>query len=179
MKHIVTICGLAVLLAACAAPTPISSNVLKDVTQAAGNPAAPLTGTIIKGLQDSSFNLDNAMTVLALPPSDPAAACVHGVLQQVGADVTNTLTDEVPVAVSGTSTSNQFTPKISDLLSAGSVAYIRFQQGKAAIGNGITVPVGCEALLGKIVIDGANKAAQTGTGILTGSIVNLPLVKTQ
>ena len=165
-------------LAACANPTPISSNVIKDVTSSVNSPLAPVGGTIIQGLQDASFNFDNAVVVGALTKDDPAPGCAHGILQDLGADVTNTTAGSTPVPMTGTSPTS-FTPKVSDLISFGSVAYIRLQQAKTLQGGGLTVPVSCEAIIGKVVIDGANKAAGVGTSLLTGGLLNLPAITGQ
>lgn len=165
-------------LAACTSPTPISSNPIKDIATSPNNPLAPAGATIIQGLQDASFNFDNAVVVGALGKDDPAPGCAHGILQDLGADVVNSTTGSVPVATGGT-VSNSFAPKVSDLISFGSVAYIRLQQAKAAAGGGITVPVSCEAIIGKVVIDGANKASGIGASLLTGGLLKLPAITGQ
>lgn len=147
------ILALALLCAACASPPPISSNPLQDI-RAAAAPLAPssgpsLTGTITQGLQDASFNLDNAVTVGALDAQDAAPACLHSALKQLGIDPTSPTPDAA-----------SFTPKVSDLISAASVAYIRARQAEKLAGTGVTVDVSCKALIGQIVLDGGKAAGQ-------------------
>jgi len=69
------------------------------------------------------------------------------------------------------------------LISAGSVLYIRVQQAKKGTGS-VALPVDCEALIGKLVIDTAKLGIKVGsyfapglglaTGIATGV---LPAIK--
>lgn len=172
-KHVFTILAVAALaLSACSTNLPISASPINDLASQSGQVGA----TVVTGLQDAAFNFDNAVAVGALDKNDPAPACVHGILADIGQDVTVTLTAATPVpSTVGTGTS--YTPKISDLISAGSVAYIRAQQAKKLLGgSGLTVPVGCEAIVGKVVIDGANKASSMGLSVLTGGLVSkLPI----
>lgn len=159
MRHLF-IAMAALLLASCSAsnpPAPISANPTQDALAAL--PPSPAQTTVVQGLQDASYNLDSAVTVGALSASDPAPACLHSALTQLGISTPgNTVT---PAA--------SFVPKVSDLISAGAVLYIRAQQAQALIASGgIQVSVPCEALIGKLVMD-AGKATAAGT-IIGGSI---------
>lgn len=151
MRRLISLAALALALAGCP-NTPISQNPVADVTS--GLP--PVGGiSITQGLQEAAYNLDNAVAVGALTKADPAPACVHGVLVTIGADVVVTPTGYTPVAPAGNVAS--FTPKESDLISIGSVAYIRIQQAKQLVNGGLQAPTSCEALLGQILIDGATQ----------------------
>lgn len=138
MKRLITIAIVGAALAGCAGPLQISSDPAPKVT----NP------TIVTDLQSAAFDLDSAVTVGALTADDPAPKCLHDVLQKAGIEVA----PGAPVAQS-------FTPKIDGAASAGAVAYILAQQAKKLSG-GITVDVSCEALLGRVVIDGVNTTAK-------------------
>lgn len=172
MKRILTPMLVALALAGCSANIPISANPINDLSSQTGQ----VGSTVVQGLQDAAFNFDNAVAVGALDKTDPAPACVHGILQDIGQDVTVTLTGATPVP-STVGSGASYTPKVSDLISAGSVAYIRAQQAKKLVGgSGLSVPVGCEAIVGKVVIDGANKAGSMGLSVLTGGLVSkLPI----
>lgn len=147
MKHLLTL----VLILALAGCTTISANPLQDL------PKTHLGGVVIQGLQDASFNLDSAVTVGALTAADPAPPCFHAVLTRLGADPAN----PAPPGAS-------FTPKVSDLISAGSVLYIRAQQLKQAQGTGITVPSSCKLLITDFLLDaaGAGVSGLPGGGLL-------------
>lgn len=148
MSHVLAILSMLVLAAGC---TTISANPIQDL------PKTQLGGVVIQGLQDASFNLDSAVTVGALTATDPAPPCFHAVLTRLGADPTN----PVPPGAS-------FTPKVSDLISAGSVLYIRAQQLKQAQGAGVTVPTSCKLLITDFLLDaaGAGVSGLPGGGLL-------------
>lgn len=117
-----------------------------------GNDQSPVkitNPTIVTDLQSATYNLDQAVAVGALTADDPAPKCLHDVLVKAGI--------EVPA---GAPPVKSFVPKYDGAASAGAVAYILAQQAKATLGKGITVDVSCEALLGRVVIDGANNAAK-------------------
>ncbi len=123
-----------------------------------GNPAADITTTaaktdlgkvVVQGLLDATYDLDQAVAVGALPKSDPAPGCFHAVLTQLGLDPANP-------APAGSS----FTPKISDLISLGSVLYVRAQQLKGAQGGGIQVPADCKLLVAQFMLDAAAYGAK-------------------
>ena len=152
------------MLAACANPLPISNNPIQTVANAAAS--TPLGGTVVQGLKDSAFNLDSAIQIGVLQAGDPVDGCVHGALQKIGQDVTLT-GDVIPVTPA-----QQFTPKVSDLLSAGSVAYILSVQAKALAANsGALVPAQCEQIVGHMVLTGVNAPA---IGLIKGAIGALP-----
>lgn len=135
MKSLILLVVAALALAGCATPAQISANPLPAVT----NP------TIVTDLQSAAFDLDSAVAVGALAPDDPAPKCLHNVLQKAGI--------ETPPGVTAAAS---FTPKVDGAASAGAVAYILAQQAKKLTAGGITVDVSCEALLGRVVIDGVN-----------------------
>lgn len=145
------------LLAGCATPPPISTNPIQTVTNAVA--ATPIGGTVVTGLQNAAFNLDSAVQIGVLPMNDPADGCVHGALQLIGQDVVLGPMGENPVTP--VTPTKQFTPKVTDLLSGGSVAYILAQQAKQIAGGGVTVPASCEQLVGHFVLTGVNAPANT------------------
>jgi hypothetical protein len=103
-------------------------------------------GIVANGLRDANFNLQSAIQIGVLPENDPAASCVQGILRDAG------LEEGAPAVKS-------FDPRVSDLISAASVAYIEAQRLKT-LRNEAHVPMGCEALLGRIVIDAAKRGAR-------------------
>lgn len=154
---VLTVILLGGALTGCASntPPPISTNPV----QTAANVVIP--GTVVSGLQNAAWNLDQAIAIKVLPISDPADLCVHGALQAIGQDVGQT-----PVAA------QQFIPKVSDLISAGSVAYILAQQAKTLAGNGgLSVPPSCEQLVGHFVLAGVNAPANA---IINGALAAAP-----
>lgn len=130
-----------VLLAGCTAQ-PISTAPLGGLPGAAA---------VQKGLVDAAYNLNSAIAVGILPADDPAAACFNETLTTLGIDPTS----GAPIKAAGS-----FVPREGDLISAGSVAYIYAQQAGSLLNGGITVPVGCEALIGKVVLDAARLASK-------------------
>ncbi len=150
------ICILSLLLplALVGCTTPISGTLTKDITAVVA-PAAPghLGGVVIQGLTDAAYNLDQAVVVGALDKTDPAPACFHGMLAQLGV--------EVPA---GAVAPASFTPKVSDLISAGSVLYIRAAQLRRLRGGGIAVPTPCKELVAQFMLD----AAAASTDLLPG-----------
>ena len=138
----------ACLVAGCA---EISANPMRDL------PHGNLGGVVIRGLQDATFNLDSAVKVGALEATDPAPKCFHGVLAQLGAD---------PSAPTPPGAS--FEPKVSDLISFGSILYIRAQQLKKVQGGGVAVPTDCKVLITNFLLDaaGAGVKGLPGGGLL-------------
>lgn len=163
MKQIYSLLALGLILAGC---TTISADPIHDVISAVPAPSSgsSIQGTVTQGLLDASSNLDKAVTVEALDATDPAPACLHATLKDLGID-----------PASPQSTVPSFVPKVSDLISAGSVLYIRAQQAKKLAANGgLTVQIPCKALIGQLVIDAGKvlgKAALQsvpGLGMLQG-----------
>jgi hypothetical protein len=153
MKSLIAISLAALALAGCAGPLQISSDPIPKVT----NP------TIVTDLQSAAYDLDSAVTVGALAADDPAPKCLHGVLQKAGIE---TAPGAAPAA--------SFTPKVDGAASAGAVAYILAQQAKKLAGGGVTLDVDCEALLGRVVIDGVKTTAKALP--FSGVIRQLPLL---
>jgi hypothetical protein len=147
------------LLVGCST-TPISANVAKDVLAAVPKPVSgpSFGGVVQQGLLDASYNLDQGVAVGALDATDPLPGCLHGVLQQLGIDPT------VPAPGPGKS----FTPRVSDLISEGSVLYIRARQVQKLQGAGVQTPVACKASIGQLMIDaaGAGLKVQPGGGLV-------------
>lgn len=147
---------LLILIFAGCATAPISADPIRDIL-----PSGPgtLGGVVVAGLLDATFNLDSAVKVGALDATDPAPKCFHGVLTQLGVDPAN----PVPPGQS-------FTPKVSDLISAGSVLYIRARQLQKAQGQGVSVPAGCKELIAQFLLD----AAAAGVKGLPGGGLAIP-----
>jgi hypothetical protein len=137
---------IGLLLAGCAlVPERISG------TPAAGSLPIPITNpTIVTDLQSAAYNLDNALAVGALAANDPAPGCLHGILVKAGI--------EIPA---GTVAPKSFAPKNDGVASAGAIAYILAQQAKQITKGGFTVDPSCEALLGRVVIDGVTAVNKT------------------
>lgn len=144
------------LLAACASTPEL---IVGTGTDAQGqvvqpSPLAGLSGgQVAVDLQSAAYNLDNAIAIGALVPTDPAAACIHGVLQQAGI--------EIPA---GGTAPKTFVPKNDGVVSLGAIAYIMVQQSKAS--PGITVPMDCKALIGQFVVDGLGAANKLAPNVL-------------
>lgn len=149
MKHLAMLYA-ATLLVGCA--TPISKSLTTDIAATVPNDRG--ASAIIQGLQDSAFNFDEAVRVGALDATDPAPGCVHGVLKDLGVE-----------ASAGTAPPAVFTPRVSDLLSAGSVLYIRVKQAERLAGTSVVVPTDCKALVGQLIID----VARQGLSVLPGA----------
>ena len=148
-----TIITTAALLsvAACSNPAPISSNPATTATNIVSNVipgAASGQQAIQTQLLNAEWNLDQAVTIGILTTTDPVDQCVHQVNTQLGIE---------PVPSGGTvpPAPAQFTPRMTGLLDSGAVAYILAQQARAAGQGGITVPTGCKAVIGDLVLKGA------------------------
>lgn len=135
MKCLIALALTVAALAGCATPPQISASPMPAIT----NP------TIVTDLQSAAYDLDNAVLVGALAANDPAPKCLHDVMQKAGI--------ETPP---GAAAAASFTPKVDGAASAGAVAYILAQQAKKLANGGVTVDPDCEALLGRVVIDGVN-----------------------
>ncbi len=168
-----TLSGLAILLAlstaACSSQAPISANPVQDVISApnALPELKPLQTTIVQGLQDADANLHQAVDIGALDANDPAPGCFDSVLADLG------IGPNAPAAA------KSFTPKVSDLISAGSVLYIRARQAeKLAQSGGPSFSIPCKALIGQFVIDAGRVAGKAGMSALPGSgllrVIGLP-----
>jgi hypothetical protein len=111
--------------------------------------------TIVTDLQSAAYNLDQAVVVGALTADDPGPKCVHDFLVKAGVE-----------APAGGAVPGSFTPKHDGLASAGAIAYILAQQAKHATGQ--PVSANCEALVGRIVLDGANAARKSVPSLIPG-----------
>ena len=141
MKRIIAV--LAISLAACASTPQLIVGTGTDASgQTTQAPPIPIQNkTLITDLQSAAYNLDNAVAVGALPANDPAARCIHGVLQEAGI--------EIPP---GGTAAKSFAPKNDGLVSLGAIAYIITQQKNTA--PGVVVPADCKTTIGQFVIDG-------------------------
>ncbi len=156
--------ALIAVLAACAStPDKISSiQQFSPPTATSSAPAAaalpiPITNpTLVKDLQATASNLDQAVAIGALPKNDPAPGCLHDFLQRAGVELP-------PGAVPAQS----FKPENAGAFSLGSILYIQVQQAKAAAaGGGITVSQPCLALVGQIHLDALAATAKGAAGVL-------------
>jgi len=137
--------ALIAVLALGACTTQISGNPFNDL--ATNGQAGQAAQFFITDLQTAAKNLDAAVNAGELAKDDPAPPCLHAALQQAGIE-----------ASPGATTPTPFVAQIDGLVSAGSVLYIRIQQGKGILGSGSTLPTACKTLVGQIVIDGATLA---------------------
>lgn len=133
----------AAMLAGCATPAPISNQPSNPVIKALASDA-----TIATGLQNAAWNLDQAVAIGVLATDDPAPTCVHNALQVAGLE-----------SVASAPAAKSFTPKVTDLLSAGSVLYIQAKQLQGV--KPFEASPSCKAIVGDIVLQ-AMKAGFTG-----------------
>lgn len=139
------------MLAGCATPPPITNTPQRELPI-----PIPADSSVGTGLINAAWNLDQAVGIGALPADDPAPSCVHGFLQQANLEPT-------PGAPPGKS----YTPKVTDMISAGSVLYIRQRQaaGKAPY----KPPASCDEILGAMVrqaaVAGFTQATTTIPGV--------------
>ena len=146
------------LLAACQTMVPITNNPQQQIGGVIA--ATPLGGTVVTGLKDAEFNLDSAISIGVLPSTDPADACVHSSLQAIGQEGSATPTPN-----------QQFNPKVSDLISGGSVVYILAAQARTLAANGgLALPQSCETLVGHFVLTGINAPANAIIGGAIGAV---------
>jgi hypothetical protein len=120
--------------------------------------AVPITNrTVVTDLQAAAYNLDNAVLVGALPADDPAPKCIHDILVKAGI--------ELPP---GVSPPQSFKPKNDGVASLGAIAYILAQQAKQIASSGaFKTDAVCEAVLGRVVIDGM-KAVNNAIPLIPG-----------
>lgn len=139
------------LLAACASPPPISNQPTNIVAKVVASDT-----TIATGLQNASWNLDQAVAIGALAADDPAPPCLHSALQLAGLE-----------AIAGAPSAQAFTPKVTDLISAGSVLYIQAKKLQGA--KPFEASPSCKAIVGDVVLQ-ALKAGFTGaTTVIPGA----------
>lgn len=173
---IIGVLALVATLSACGGK--ISSNIVTDAVQAQASTApvsanatqATTSPKIVTDLQSAEFNLDNAVTVGALSANDPAPACLHNALTQLGIEPGTTA-----------STPPSFQPKNDGFFSAAAILYIRAAQVKKLTGgNSIQVPVSCKALIGQIVMDAIAAGNKVGglSGLPGSGVLNaLPVLQ--
>lgn len=147
MKRLALLSVAAVLMVGCAGP--ITNSPLPKLSRAGG------ALDIDEGFREAKFNLEEAVKIEVLAPDDPALACVTGVMKGLGIDQPE-------------GTVKSFDPKTDKLLGKASVLYINVQQAQKLAGSGVRVPTGCEALIGKMLLDFARAGvkSQPGGGLL-------------
>lgn len=164
-RRLPVVAALVLSLAACANQPPISGNPIQDAfatvkgPAVAGAPAAP--DLITQGIADAQSNFAQAVTLGVLSATDPAPGCLNSAATVLGV---------------GSAAAPSFTPKVSDLISAGSVAYIRLQQLKTLTGGaGLKVSSACTQLVGQIVLDAGSLLNKTAiSAFLPGAGTLLP-----
>lgn len=98
-------------------------------------PSPLLADPFVKNdIASAAYNLNEAVKAGMLPANDPAVGCLAAVAAKADAPT--------------------FEPKYDGLVSAGSVAYIAAQVAK----KGIQIAPECEALVGRVTIDGVKAA---------------------
>ena len=121
----------------------------------------PLPPGVAKDLVATGWNLDQAVTVGAILPTDPAVACVHGVLAEAGLDTPACVPPVAPATTPACpAPAPSFVPENKGAVSAGSIAYIHAQQLKGLAQ--VTVPMECDAIVGQFVRLGLTKSAPAG-----------------
>jgi hypothetical protein len=162
MNRYIAIAAL-LALAGCATPPPISANPVQTVENAVSSALPGLLPSIATDFQDAKFNLDSAITIGILLPSDPVDACLTSVLTMAG----------MLSPTAGAPTTPSFTPKVTApiSLSAGSVLYILAQQAKKLAGNGSSlVPASCQQIAGSLLINAVNRPLNMGIGAITAQL---------
>ena len=107
---------------------------------------------IVNDFKATASNLNQAVAIGVLPASDPAVGCINDALVATG--ITPPPAPVLPAGQVAPPTS--FQAVNAGAISAGSIAYIRLHQAKAAP---IVVSVNCKTLLGQFQIDGLTAAA--------------------
>lgn len=138
---------MVIFMYGCSSTPQISSNPRADLIK-----NSKIGDRVVQGLKDAKTNLDNAVTVGILADDDPALLCVADVLKRLGV---------------GEEEGMSFEPVISDLISAGSVAYIYKKILEDLRTGGLNVSNDCKALIGEIVIDAIRNGGRVaGAGFL-------------
>jgi hypothetical protein len=134
------------LLAACTTPISKSGPV-------------PLPFGVARDLVATGWDIDQAVAVGAILPTDPAVGCIHGVLAEAGLDTPACVAPAVcpPAAPS-------FVPQNRGAVSAGSIVYIHAQQLKNL--SQLAVPVECDAMIGQFVRLGLTKSVPASAPIV-------------
>ena len=145
------------MLAGCMNPAPISSNPAQTAINDIANVVpASQKADLQSQMVNAEWNLDQAIAIGALPAGDPADACMHSVLTQLG----------IEPGTPASTTPTSFVPRTTGLLDSGAALYVQVQQAKQLAGGGITVPVGCQAVVGMFVIDAVKAGVKVGGGAL-------------
>jgi hypothetical protein len=164
MLKLLTAATIALDLGACAQnqTLPISNQPVASAAQAVEQALpAPLQSTIATDLTDTQYNFTQAVAIGVLPASDPAKGCVDAVVTAL-----------TPPAPAPGAPANSFQPKVDGLASGASVAYILAQQAQAAKTSlSQSLPPQCVALIGKLVVDGAQLAGKGAINLSTGGVL--------
>ena len=172
MKQLLILFAVALLTTGCA-QTPISANPLQDLQGSLGK-GEGTASIIVTDLQNQSWNLQEAMSVGALPSTDQAAGCVNSFLTEVGITVPS-ITPPVagaPVAPA-TVAAPSFIPKVTGVFSESAVLYIRAQQLKALAASGglTTTSTACDTM----IVNFEKDALKAGVSVLPGSSLLAPI----
>lgn len=154
MSRLLLLLAFPLALAACSATAPISNAPLDVATSIIPKQA---TDTVQTGLVNASWNLHQAQAIGVLKPNDAAQVCVDGTLTDLGIDPTTGNSVKT-----GGSAETSFTPKVSDLISLGSVIYIRAEQLQTAKQSIALISTNCDAIVGKFVRLAARSGLQLG-----------------
>jgi hypothetical protein len=149
LKRLLSAC-LVVMLAGCtalgttqqisAAPTPV-----------------PIVKPIATDLTQTAINLNCAVSIGILQPTDPAVGCVNSALAASNLPAVTCSGGVATVGVPATTTVPSFTATNAGLASAGSISYIKLAQQQAR--TPVTISPACKQLLGQFVVDAATAAA--------------------
>jgi hypothetical protein len=139
------------LLGACSAnnpPPPVSANPITTVTnivnKATGNTGG--LGQVVTDIQDTKYNLDQAIQIGILPTNDPVDACVTSIMQIGGI---------TPAGTTAGTPAPSFQPEVTEPISfsAASYLYILAAQAKGiGASAGSLVSASCEQIIGHMAI---------------------------
>jgi len=121
-------------------------------------PPAP-SASVQTGLLNAEWNLDQAIAIGMLPANDHADACMHMALVRLGIE-------PPPPGSPPPKPPASFTPRVSDLISGGTVLYIQTHQARKA-STAPTVLPSCMQIIGQFVLDGAAGANSVQVGNAT------------
>lgn len=142
------------IMAASCGTQSISGNPAADAQKAATSLQNDVVAKkIVEGIQNASWNFDQALLVGALKKDDPAPPCFHALMLDLGID-----------PASPPPPGSSFTPRVTDVISFGSVLYIRAQQAQDVQGAGIKVPPSCDALVSLVIKDALRTGIKSQMG---------------
>lgn len=151
IKKLIFVSSILAGLIGCANPPQITKSPVTEIASV----LSPSGGTdmISQGILNAQYNFNQAVQLGILSATDPAPGCLNSVATMLGL---------------GASAPPGFTPRVTDLISAGSVGYIYIQQLKTLTGSSLQVSPACMQLIGQIVIDANRAGLRLGAGALGG-----------